>query len=134
MLLSGKKILVIEDDPDNLAVISAILRQSGAFVESDRWGKEALQHIHRFIPVDAIILDLMLPGDMSGYQIFDEIRAISGFESTPIIAVSAADSNRELPKARSKGFSGYIAKPVRYTNFASHIADIIAGQSIWIGN
>jgi CheY-like chemotaxis protein len=134
VLLKGKRILIIEDDQDNLAVASAILKNAGAVIESERRGDKAIEKIVQFVPVDTILLDLMLPGDISGYDVFDQLYALSELAAVPVIAITAAESGIEMPKARVKGFSGYISKPIRYATFVNTIAEIIGGSSIWLRN
>ena len=131
MILKGKRIFIIEDDLVNKAITQMLLEQEGARTSCDRWGTEAISRLRSFMPVDAILLDLMFPRSVSGFDIFAQIRANPEFDEIPVIAVSAGDTSTALPKAQAFGFSGYIAKPVDYQNFASQVLDIIQGGSVW---
>ena len=62
---------------------------------------------------------------------FDQIKALPGFANTPIVAVSAADSQVEMPKAKARGFMGYISKPINHKVFPRQIAAVIAGKQVW---
>ena len=130
-MLNGKTIYLIEDNPTNLAIISAILRRNEANVRYDRWGVDTFKRLARSGRVDLIILDLMFPNGVSGYELFDQIKALPGFANTPIVAVSAADSQVEMPKAKARGFMGYISKPINNKVFPRQIAAVIAGKQVW---
>ncbi len=131
MLLEQKYIFIVEDNPQNRVVFKLALIRHGAVVEFERWGQESIQQLKRLPQIDLIILDLMLAYGISGFDLFDEIRALPRFEDVPIIAVSAMDSALAIPKLQSKGFSGFIAKPVNIDLFPKQIARIIRGERIW---
>lgn len=130
MLLQGKRIFVFEDDAFNLAIITVPLKREGATVLFDRWGINAREVLMDALPLDLIALDLMYPYGVTGYQIFDEIRSTPELASIPVVAVTAADPDTEMPIAREKGFSGFLAKPIP-TNFTQFIAALINGESVW---
>jgi CheY-like chemotaxis protein len=131
MLLKNKLIFVVEDNPRNRAIFTLTLKLSGAVVKFDIWGRDALYHLKGMGHVDVIILDLMLFSGISGYDVFDEIRALPQFAAVPILAVSAADPAIALPKTRAKGFAGFIAKPIDDTLFPQQVAKVIAGEQVW---
>jgi two-component system cell cycle response regulator DivK len=131
--LKEKRIFYIEDNVSNLALVQMILEQQGAKVYFERWGNEAdiINRLKSFMPVDLILLDLMFAGNVSGYDIFDQLRQVPDFDHIPIATVSAADPSIEMPKARAKGFAGYISKPVKLIMFPQQVADLINGQHVW---
>jgi CheY-like chemotaxis protein len=131
MLLEGKRIFIVEDNLQNRVVFKMVLLCQGAWVEFDRWGRDALWRLQSFKDVDLIVLDLMLPGGYSGFAIFDEIRSLPEFEAVPIIAVSAAEHSVAIPQTQQKGFSGFIAKPIDDDLFPKQVAKIIAGEKLW---
>jgi CheY-like chemotaxis protein len=131
MLLKGRRIFIVEDDIQNRAVMQILLERQGAYIYFERWGQDALNKLIRFSPVDVILLDLMLPNKISGYDIFTQIHAHPGFVSTPVIAVSATDSSEAIPKLREQGFSGFIPKPLQLDVFASQIKKVLDGSSTW---
>jgi len=130
--LRGKRIFIVEDKSGNLAIMKTLLEGAGALVGFDRWGHGALQRLRDFTPVDVILLDLMLPGGISGYDIFDEIRAVEAFRETPIVAVSANEPAVAIPETRARGFQGFIGKPISFNDFTSQIAQVITGDPVWI--
>src|SRR5258708_5483381 len=125
--LKNKRIFIVEDDITNMAVFSATLRRSGATVFRDIWNVGAALHIAQYLPVDVILLDLMLRNQISGYDVFDEIRNTPTLAHIPVIIVSAADPSVEIPKAQAKRLNGFIGKPIRPRVFASQIAACING-------
>jgi CheY-like chemotaxis protein len=129
--LEGKVAFILEDDVNNLAIISSILSRIGMTVHFDTWGTETPYQIKKFMPIDIILLDMMLPRGVSGYDIFDEIRVTPGLENIPIVAVTAMDPGTEMNKAKSKGFSGYLSKPIRTRSFARAIAAVLNGEEVW---
>lgn len=131
MLLKNKRIFMIEDNLVNRSIMQILLEQQGAAVGFERWGLDTEARIKAFMPVDVILLDLMFPGDVTGYDIFDRIRQQPEFVEIPIVAVSALDATA---KTRAKGFNGFIKKPINMETFARQIASIADGTPVWIYN
>jgi CheY-like chemotaxis protein len=131
MYLKNKRIFILEDNLENKAIAQMLLERAGATVTVDRWATETLNHLKKFAPIDVILLDLMLPGQITGYDIFQQIRQCPEFNYTPIVAVSAADVSTAVPKAQDMGFSGFISKPIDFRLFAQQIKQVADGESIW---
>lgn len=129
--LQGKRILVVEDNVLNLAVFATVLKQSGAIVVQDYWNTNTVNLITRHLPVDAILLDLMLKHQINGYSIFDELQAHPDLAAIPVIVVSAADPDTEIPKAKERGMAGFIGKPISPSRFPQQVADCINGRPVW---
>lgn len=131
MLLNGKHIFIVEDNLQNRIIFQMSLIRHGAIMDFERWGKDALCRLNNLPHLDVIILDLMLAEGYSGFDIFDEIRAQPKFASVPIVAVSAMDPSVAAPKARSKGFAGFIAKPIDIDLLPQQLAQIMDGKPVW---
>jgi CheY-like chemotaxis protein len=131
MLLKDKRIFIVEDNLTNRSVMQVILEQEGAIIAFERWGRNICERLADFAPVDIVLLDLMLPGQITGYEIFDQIRADNTFSHLPIVAVSASEAEQEIPVAHQKGFAGFISKPIKLHLFASQIVSILEGKQIW---
>jgi CheY-like chemotaxis protein len=130
--LQGKRIFVVEDNVENRVVYQIFFTHECAVFEFERWGAQTIVQMKRFKPIDLIILDLMLPRGLTGYHLFDQIRAQPEFADVPVIAISAADPSIAIPKVREKGFAGFIAKPIDGTRFAEQLRRILAGESLWV--
>jgi CheY-like chemotaxis protein len=131
MFLSKKKIYIVEDNTANIFVLLSALRQEGAIVVIDWFADGKTDRILKDLPIDLIILDLMLPGSSSGFDIFESLRAIPELNEIPIVAVSAMDTSVGIPKAQELGFSGFISKPIDVDKFPQQILALIEGEKIW---
>lgn len=129
--LKNKRIFIIEDNLNNRAIMQLLLERQGAVVGFERWGNETLQRLKAFEPVDIILLDLMFPNNITGYDVFDQIRSEPGYNHVPVVAVSASDPSEAIPKTREKGFAGFISKPIRNNVFVSQISSVLEGNQIW---
>ena len=129
--LNGKRIFIVEDDVMNMAVYAITLKQHGASVIQDPWNANTLNMIKQFMPIDIVLLDLMLKGDVSGYDIHAKIRAENDFADIPVLAVSASDPTVEIPKTKEQGFNGFISKPINVRLFPEQVLACIHGEKIW---
>jgi two-component system cell cycle response regulator DivK len=130
-MLKDRTIYVVEDNENNIYVLSLVLRHQGARLVIDWWAKGEVRRLVDALPIDLIILDLMLPGKRSGYDVFEEIRGLSQFDGIPIVAVSAVDHTLALPKVRQMGFAGFISKPIDVELFPEQIKRLIEGEEVW---
>jgi two-component system, cell cycle response regulator DivK len=131
MLLRGKRIFIVEDNIQNRIVFQMALTRQGASVDFDRWGDEAVHRLNNTSHVHLIILDLMLPGGVSGFDICQQIRAIPDYATVPLVAVSATEPAIAIPKARQAGFNGFIGKPIDAALFPKQLVSILNGEQIW---
>lgn len=131
-LLKGKRILYIEDDARNRSVVQIILQHAGAVVEFERWGfpETAIPKINDFRP-NLILLDLMFPANVSGYDVYDALRDVPALQHIPVVAVSASDPSVEIPKAQAKGLKGFIGKPINIEHFAEYLVRVLNGETVW---
>jgi CheY-like chemotaxis protein len=132
--VSGKRVFILEDNPGNLAIMTIALERDGAVCIFDRWGTQTIQKLLAGLPIDLLLLDLMLPGGISGFDVFKEIREHSSLANIPAVLVTASDLGAVLPKAQALGFAGLIGKPIRMHTFAKHLAKILAGEPVWAPN
>jgi DNA-binding response OmpR family regulator len=99
-------ILVVEDDPDLLALVEMILSDAGYRVMTAPEGRAALACVAREMPA-LILLDMRMPG-MNGWEFAREFRARFG-AAAPIVVVTAAENARA--RAEEIGADGWLAKP-----------------------
>jgi two-component system, cell cycle response regulator len=102
-------LLIVDDQPDNLRVLSSILDQQGYKVRKALNGAIALQsaQIH---PPDLILLDIMMPG-MNGYEVCMALKAAPETCEVPVVFLSGVDSAADKVRAFAVGGSDYITKP-----------------------
>ena len=105
----SKRILIIEDQEDNRAILRDLLTSAGyQFVEAIN-GVEGVAAAERERP-DLILIDIQLPL-LDGYEATRQIRAIEGLQTTPIIAVTSYALGGDEAKALAAGCNAYITKP-----------------------
>ncbi len=103
-----RKILAVDDNPTNLAVIEELL-ESQYDLKTVATGLDAIEMAHKFRP-DLIILDIMLP-DIDGYEVCQQIRKSSLLRYTKIIMISAKAMTSERLKGYQVGADDYLTKP-----------------------
>ncbi len=105
----GKKVLLIEDEPNIIEAVSFILSRDGWEVKTHSNGHDAMEAVRRRAP-DIVILDVMLPGK-SGFDILGEIRADPEFAGVPVLMLTARGQTRDREMAERAGASRYMTKP-----------------------
>jgi CheY-like chemotaxis protein len=110
--LTGKTVMVVDDDIKNVFVMSTALEEHGATVIDAQNGKEALDILQNK-PVDLILMDIMMPV-MDGYTAMRKIREDENLKSLPVIALTAKALKEDREKCIAAGANDYLAKPVDY--------------------
>ena len=131
MLLNRKFVFIVEANPQNCLVFRIVLSRHGAWVEFDPVGDNTLEHLKRLSQVDVILLNLTLPGGLSGYDVFDQIRRHVAYAAVPIIALTTFAFSGLLPQTQIRGFNGLILKPIDINLFPRQILRAIDGENIW---
>ncbi|MGK7947227.1 MAG: response regulator [Xenococcaceae cyanobacterium] len=104
-------ILLVDDRPQNLKLLSDLLEEQGYEVQQAINGLVALQAIARACP-DVILLDINMP-ELDGYSVCQRLKANPQTQEIPVIFVSAFDEAWDKVKAFSVGGSDYITKPFK---------------------
>ncbi|HET8920898.1 MAG TPA: response regulator [Xanthobacteraceae bacterium] len=105
----SKRILVVEDQPDNRQIIRDMLAHTGYEIVEAENGEEALAAIAKQRP-DLILMDIQLPV-MDGYAATRRIKTDPALKSIPVIAVTSYALSGEEKKAREAGCDDYVPKP-----------------------
>jgi len=108
--MAGETILVVEDNPLNMELVSDILEAHGYEVRQAINGKEAVQEVENQVP-DLILMDIQLPG-LDGLTVTGIIKDNPKTGNLPIIALTAHAMRGDEQKAREAGCDGYISKPI----------------------
>ncbi len=114
-------VLIVDDDPVNLAVAAAIVKKLGCAVDLANSGQEALEKIKR-CEYDLIILDHNMPG-LSGYETASAIRNTEGayFQNVRIVGCTSDEIIHVEEKALEAGMNKVINKPISIEKFRSLI-------------
>lgn len=104
-------ILIVDDTPNNLVLLSAILNQQQYSVRKALNGKMALRSVAMKLP-DLILLDIKMP-EMDGYQVCTHLKADLKTQDIPVIFLSALDDVPDKVKAFEVGGVDYITKPIQ---------------------
>ncbi|HLZ60210.1 MAG TPA: response regulator transcription factor [Ktedonosporobacter sp.] len=107
MRAKGKRILVVDDEDPIRRMLSRNLKGSGYEVLVAENGKQALDAVHDHRP-DLILLDLCMPGEISGLDVCVKVRT---FTSVPIIVLSAMTEEKQKVRALDLGADDYLTKP-----------------------
>jgi HAMP domain-containing protein/CheY-like chemotaxis protein/signal transduction histidine kinase len=110
-VVSGKTVLVVDDDVRNIFSLTSMLEDHGMTVRFAENGKQALNELKKDPNVDAVLMDVMMP-EMDGYETTRAIRAMDQFKALPIIALTAKAMKGDREKCIAAGASDYITKPV----------------------
>lgn len=121
----NNKILIIEDNVQNMYMLSYLLAKNGYEVLKAYNGTEGFKKADEFLP-SIILLDIQLP-DMDGYSICRKLRGNGLPADTIIIAVTSYAMGGDREKAMEAGADGYIEKPIDPDNFISQMIEITGG-------
>jgi CheY-like chemotaxis protein len=122
------RILVVEDNPQNLKLTGVILKSEGHLVVPALNAGEAERAIAEGIP-ELILMDLALPGK-DGYTLTRELRSRSETAQVPILAVSAFALPGDADRALAAGCSAYLSKPIRRAALLELVGDLLGARAV----
>jgi len=114
------RVLVVDDDPSHVKMISYLLREEGYDVRSADNGTAALQLVEREVP-DLVILDVMMP-DLDGFEVCRRIRQKG---EVPIIFLSARGETADKVAALQLGADDYLAKPFEWSELLARVKAVM---------
>lgn len=117
---AAPSILVVEDNELNMKLFNDLLSAHGYRVLKVSDGTTALQVAEAQRP-DLVIMDIQLPGELSGLDVTKALKADVNLKSVPVIAVTAFAMKGDDSRIRDAGCDGYITKPISAANFLQTI-------------
>jgi CheY-like chemotaxis protein/HAMP domain-containing protein len=122
--LTGKRILIVDDDVRNLYAITGVLESHRMEVFVAKNGRSAIDLLDQAPETDLVLMDIMMP-QMDGYDTMRAIRRNSKFRALPIIALTAKAMKGDREKCLEAGASDYISKPV-------NVDQLLSLMRIWL--
>jgi CheY-like chemotaxis protein len=124
--MTAPRVLVADDNPDNLELMRILLTASGYAPALASDGAEAIESAADD-PPELILMDLQMP-NVDGYAAAAAIRQQSGGRCAPIVAVTALAMVGDRDDVLAAGFDGYIAKPIVPATFLAQVEEFIAPE------
>lgn len=125
--MSKRKILVVEDDRDQLLGLTAMLRMGGYDVVGASEGVAGIAKAKNDRP-DLILLDLGLPAG-NGFWFLETLRGSPDVGQTPVIVLTAMDAGRSKEKAFAAGADGFGQKPIDRDDLLRSIDGLLAAET-----
>jgi len=120
---SKKIVLIVDDAPANLAVLSEILKSSYQ-LRAAKNGALALKIAHAPTPPDVILLDVEMP-DMDGFQVCEQLKSEDATRGIPVVFVTGHSQPEQQARGMALGAVGYISKPVDHEQFLKLVTELI---------
>ncbi|HBX50682.1 MAG: hypothetical protein A2275_02850 [Bacteroidetes bacterium RIFOXYA12_FULL_35_11] len=118
-MIKKSNILIVDDSVLVLLGLNKTLLNNNlnAFMASD--GKKALEILNKE-KIDLVLLDLLMPG-IDGYEILDFMKTNDKFKNIPVLVLSSVQEDEEIEKARNKGATEFLHKPILPKELIRHI-------------
>ena len=121
--MAVERILVVDDNPTNMKLVSYILSARGYEVRTAADAQQALAMVETFQP-RLILMDLQLPG-MDGFEATRRLKADPRTRDIVVVALTAYAMKGDEEKARAAGCDGYISKPIDTRGISGQIAGFL---------
>lgn len=109
------QVLVVDDEPDSLEIVTRILTFHGATIRAVSAGTAAIELLERFTPT-LIIMDISMP-EMDGWEMLYRLKNNTRLRDVPIVALTAHAMKGDRERALDAGFHYYLTKPLNPLSF-----------------
>ena len=123
MSTRDKTLLVVDDAPDNIQLLSGLLKEIYK-IKAATSGEKALLIARKTPPPDLILLDVMMPG-MDGYEVCRQLQADTLTRSIPVVFVTGHATEQEQQRGLAMGAAAYLSKPVAPQELLSTVERIL---------
>ena len=117
------RVLVIDDNPHNLELVTAQLRETGVKIATAGSGTEGLAAVHTD-PPDVILLDIMMPG-MDGYEVLRRLKSDESTKGIPVMVLTALQERTDKLRALELGASDFLPKPVDRAELLARVRTLL---------
>ena len=122
--LSNWKVIIVDDESDNIGVVKLVLEFHNAQVFTAESGYQCIELLEDVSP-SLLLVDIQMPG-MSGFELLNYIRRDTARPYVPMIAVTAYSMDGDIERILKAGFDGYLAKPINAMTLVEDVQQIIA--------
>jgi len=122
------RILIVDDDPHAVDILTRMLTREGYFCMGVRSGSAAIEKV-KHEQTDVILLDVMMPG-MDGLEVCRQLRADDGLRQIPVILLTAKDDIETRSQGMALGVSEYLTKPVSKQELCARIESQLHSQEV----
>jgi two-component system, OmpR family, response regulator len=119
--MTEARLLVVDDEPDIVELLSASLRYAGFEVSTAHSGRQALTEARRFRP-DLVLLDVMMP-DLDGFEVVRRLRGEGA--RVPVLFLTARDATEDKIKGLTLGGDDYVTKPFSLAEVIARIQAVL---------
>lgn len=121
--MGNGRILVVEDDEDNLELVCFLLGQAGYDMLQARDGRQGLELAHNHHP-EMILLDMSIP-EIDGWQVARQLKDNAETQNIIIVALTGHTAPGDRKRALASGCDGYISKPLDIPSFCTQVTELM---------
>ncbi|EPX86474.1 Response regulator [Rubellimicrobium thermophilum DSM 16684] len=121
----GRRVLLIEDEPNIVEALSFILTRDGWTVHAHADGATAMERVRSGSP-EVIVLDAMLPG-LSGFEVLRALRADPATAAIPVLMLTARGQEKDRHLALRLGATGFMTKPFANAELVAEVRRLAGG-------
>lgn len=127
--MSRARILVVDDTPANVKLLTDVLTAKGYDVISAANGEDGLRRVSADRP-DLVLLDIMMPG-MNGYEVCRTIRAETATRVLPVVMVTSLDPTQERVKGLEAGADDFLSKPINSPELLARVKSLLRIKALY---